>query len=113
GQVVGGDPAFLERRNQNPRQPRIPGPLHRGTAIRWWFGHRHDLNDGPSAAGQDASQIPNRRKYLIVPVGALGIVGTLFEFDDVLVLAENILRKPGDEGPDHVNDARNPRLLHG
>src|ERR1700748_554457 len=64
-----------------------------------------------AAAGEHAAQISDRREHFVIPVCALELVSALFVFHDVLVLAENILREPSDEGPYHVNDAGETGLL--
>src|ERR1700733_16222422 len=68
--------------------------------------------DAASAAGQYASQVPQSRKYLVVPVRPLCVVGALLALHDVLVLTENILGEPDDERPHRVNEARHRRLFH-
>src|ERR1700685_3794888 len=100
--MVGGDPAVLERRHKAARQARIPRTPDRGAGMREMFGRGHDLFDGPAAARQDASKLSYRREHLVVPVAALSVIGSLLILHDFLVLAEDILGKPGDEWPDHV-----------
>src|SRR6202011_4904661 len=41
---------------------------------------------GLSATRQHTAKVAQRRKYFIVQVRALSVVGTLFEFNDLLVL---------------------------
>src|ERR1700761_6202097 len=53
-----------------------------------------DLFYWHAAASEHAAQIPDRREHFVVPIRALRIVGALFMFNDVLILAENILSEP-------------------
>src|ERR1700722_4717360 len=64
-----------------------------------------------AGAGQHATQVLDGREHLVVPVTALGIVGTLFVLHDLLVLAEDVFREPGDERPRRVDETRDGRLL--
>src|ERR1700730_12762083 len=81
-----------------------------------WEEHRRsgiDSDHGPPAASEYATQIAQCRKYLIVPVRALSIIGALLVFDDVLILAEDVFGEPHHERPHRVDDSGHARLLHG
>jgi uncharacterized membrane protein YdfJ with MMPL/SSD domain len=88
-----------------------PGRAWLGLVGPWEAPRRASSGHGFAATREHAAQVADGREDFVVPVGALGVVGALFVFDDVLVLAEDVFREPGDEGPDHVDDSRNRGLL--
>src|ERR1700733_5362445 len=66
-----------------------------------------------SAALHHAPQVPDSREHFVIPVSALGVVGPLLVFHDLLILAEDVLREPGDERPYRMDQAGNGRLPQG
>ncbi len=71
-----------------------------------------NLIQGHAALGEQIAQVKYHRENLLVPVGALFIVGLLFQLDDPAILLEDAFGEPRDEGPEEMDQARNRRLLH-
>src|SRR5580704_19193647 len=66
----------------------------------------------PTAPGKNSAQVTDGRKNLVVPVGALRIVGALLVFHDFLVLAEYVLSEPGHERPGRMDETRDRWLFN-